>query len=362
MDFFYGAISMKFAGIFLLTWFLSCFAVSAAAKQELPESIKIQLNGLPAGHIQGVAADDKYIYLSYSRNIVKCDWSGKVIKKINIPRFDNLDDPKCDLEALKKKYNIRNHHSGDCCLYDGKLYVAYCGSGFNRYLKGGMSYNYVYVFDPDLNFIRRHHVPDMEFGAGGMTCVNGKFFLVGGRPRGIPGNTVYEYDSDFKLLKKHQLDINSLLGIQTISFDGRYFWIGCYGAGNFSFRFDQKFQLDSMYDFTVATGMLHSPDGKEIMTFRDKTKHGKVDYTLAKRINTASHKGKIHRLDIAKDGTISFRGKTVSPEEVYSVLYRENPGRDMLFIYFVSGVPAQPVASAVLTAQQLRINLQLIPK
>lgn len=362
MDFFYEGTSMKISRILVSSLFLFCLAISAAAKQNLPESIKIQLNGLSAGHIQGVAADEKYIYLSYSTKIVKCDWNGVVVKIIDTPRFDGLNDPRNDIAALKKKYNIRHHHSGDCCFHDGKLYVAYCGSGFNKYLNGGMSYNYVYVFNPDLNFIRRHHVPEMEFGAGGITFANGKFYLVGGRPRGITGNTVYEYDSDFRLLKKHYLDINSALGIQTISFDGRYFWIGCYGVGIFSFRFDQKFQLESVFDFQVSTGMLHSADGKTIMTFRDKIKKGKIDHTLAKRENVDSLKGEIHRLEIGGDGKFSFRGKTVSPDEIYSVLRRKNYSRDILFIHFTRDTPAQAVASAVLTAQQTRINFQLIQK
>ena len=362
MDFFYEVIIMTISRVLVSLLFLFSLAVSAAAKQNLPESIKFQLNGLAAGHLQGVAADENYIYLSYIRNIIKCDWSGGVVKKIDVPLFDGLDDPKSDIAALKKKYNIRYHHFGDCCFHDGKLYVAYCGSGFNKYLNGAVSYNYIYVFDQDLNFIRRHHVPEMESGAGGITFANGKFYLVGGRPYSITGNTVYEYDSNFKLLKKHSLSINSSRGIQTISFDGRYFWIGCYGAGNYSFRFDQNFQLDSVFNFIVSTGMLHSSDGKEIMTFRDKVRQGKVDYTLAKRENIDLFKVKIRRLEIGNDGTLSLDGKNVSPQEVYSVLHRKNYKSDILFIHFTRETPAQAIASAVLVAQQIGVNFQLIQK
>ena len=346
---------------FAVIAFFSFVAIAESQSFQLPESVKISFNGnAPAGHIQGVATDGKFIYISYSVNILKCDFQGNVIKGIVTPRFDGFEDPKNDLDELKNKYNVRTHHSGDCCFHDGKLYVTYSGSGFNKYLKGGYSYNYVYVFDSDLNFLTRYHVPEMEHGAGGMTFANGKFYLVGGRPFGVPGNTVYEYDSNFKLLKKHQLKINSDKGIQTISWDGKYFWLGCYGIGEFSFLYDENFNTPFLIKGISAVGVIHSSDGSAALLFKDVMKNRRIASTVAKRINVKEQLGKIYDFKIEGKDKFTFEGNPAEMNNVYAFLRYKDKNRIYIFIRYTKEASQESVARAVLLAQQLNIKFQLL--
>ena len=350
--------------IIFLAAIVSSFSVRAEVPElKLPESIKITYReNKPSGHLQGVATDGKHMYLSYSANILKSDWQGNVVKIIKTPLFDGLDDPKNNIPELRKKFNIRTHHSGDCCFKNGKLYVAYSGSSFNRYLNGGFSYNYVYVFDSDLNFIRRHHVPDMEFGAGGITFANGKFYLVGGRPAGVTGNTIYEYDCDFKLLKKHELKFNSQLGIQTIAWDGENFWIGCYKTNDFAILVDKNFQLSGVAKVVISTGLINSSDRQTILYFRDVFKKNLIQHNIAKRINVRDCKGDALFLKIDGKGNWLYNGKSVTAKEFQTALHRKNYSKDILFITFAANAPQQEIANAVLAAQQIRITFQLLPE
>lgn len=349
--------------LFFAAMIFSCAVFAEVPELKLPESVKITYGkNRPSGHIQGVATDGKYIYLSYSGNILKSDWQGNIIKFIKTPRFDGLEDPKNDIAALKKKFNIRIHHSGDCCFHDGKLYVAYCGSGFNRRYESGWSYNYVYVFDTDLNFIRRHHVPDMVHGAGGITFANGRFYLVGGRPAGVTGNTLYEYDSSFKLLKKHQLKFNSDKGIQTISWDGEHFWIGCYKTGDFAFLVDKDFKVTSVAKAPIATGVLNSSDRKTLLCFRDVFRKRKILHNIARRINVSDCRGKALYLKIDEKGNFVYDGKNVTAAEFQASVRRRNYSKDFLFITYAPNAPQPAIAEAVLAAQQIRITFQLLPE
>ena len=200
---------------------------------------RIVCSGEYSGHLQGIATDGEAIYWSFTRELVKTDLRGRIIIRRRIPR-----------------------HGGDPCWYAGKLYLPVCESGFNRRLAPGtVSRNHIYVFDADLRILAKHHIPEGEFGAGGIAARDGHFFVVGGRPKGMRGNTVYEYDGDFKLVRRHELAFDSYKGIQTINFAFGKWYFGCYGTDRMTIETDAEFRVTRRLRPGVAVGMIPLANG-----------------------------------------------------------------------------------------------------
>ena len=148
-----------------------------------PDAVKKVVDGKCSGHVQGMCVTSNAFYFSFHNQIVKTDWKGRFLKRAEVPR-----------------------HGGDPCCHDGKLYVPVCTSGFNSKLKrGAVSKNFIYVFDAGLKLLAKHHIPELEYGAGGIAVRDGHFFVVGGRPKDLAGNTVYEYDGNFKFVRRHEV-------------------------------------------------------------------------------------------------------------------------------------------------------------
>ena len=236
MGFDFKAFSRAGAAALLLA-VLSPFAASFGAETALAQlkyGRRIACAGEYRGHLQGLATDGSHIYWVFTRNIVKTDLSGRVLAKRAMP-----------------------HHCGDPCWHRGKLYVPVCGSGFNRKLKpGAESKNFIHVFDAELRPVKQYPVPELEYGAGGMTAHKGRFFVVGGRPKNLPGNTVYEYDENFKLLRRHELEFDSLKGIQTINHAFGRWYFGCYGTGSLTIETDEEFRVLRKVRPGAAVGMI----------------------------------------------------------------------------------------------------------
>ena len=68
-------------------------------------------------------------------------------------------------------------------------------------------------------------------------------------------NYAYEYDLDFKFVKKHVIKSGyTRLGIQAAAFaDGRW-WFGCYG--NMLLKTDDSFKMAGKYDFDCGLGIV----------------------------------------------------------------------------------------------------------
>ena len=216
---------------------LGSLTAAAETVQEFSGGV-IRCPGEYAEHLQGLATDGKAIYWSFTRALVKTDFAGKLLKRVDVPR-----------------------HCGDPCWSDGKLYVPLCEGRFNRELPpGAESANYILVFDTDLKLLTRHHIPDLKYGAGAVAEHGGHFFVAGGRPKGMPGNTVYEYDRDFKLLKRHKLDFDSEKGIQTINRAFGKWYFGCYGTDGQTVETDDAFRVTRRLRPGSALGLAVLPD------------------------------------------------------------------------------------------------------
>ncbi len=185
-------------------------------------------------HLQGVCTNrSDSIYWSFTTDLVKSDQAGKIQKSIG----------------------VESHH-GDLCFYDGKIYVAVNLGRFND--PKGNADSRVYVYDADtLEFLSKHEVQGVFHGAGGMAVKDGHFFVVGGLPDGVQENYVYEYDSNFKLVKKHIVESGwTRLGIQTVEWHDGSWWFGCYGSPKILIKTDPQFQNPERFEFDCSLGIV----------------------------------------------------------------------------------------------------------
>ena len=242
-----------------------------AAPDGAPEPrSRIVCPGEYAGHLQGLATDGKAIYWSFSKDLVKTGFDGRLLAHATIP-----------------------HHGGDPCWSNGRLYVPVCGSGFNRKPKPGVvPQNFVYVFDAGLRLLETHHIPETEYGAGGMAEKDGRFFIVGGRPADTPGNTVYEYDENFKLIRRHELDFDSRKGIQTINHAFKKWYFGCYGTGGLTVETDEDFRVLRKVRPGTPFGMIALAEGTALV--------GRASPTDKKKLRSAEIE--VARFTAAKPG------------------------------------------------------------
>ena len=183
-------------------------------------------------HLQGVCVDDEAIYWSFTTTLVKTDLEGKLLTKVT----------------------VANHH-GDLCFHDGKLYVAVNLGKFND--PQGNADSWVYIYNAaDLSLISKHEIQEVFHGAGGIGIRKGHFFVVGGLPNDVEQNFVYEYDGDFQFIRKHVIESgHTHLGIQTATFADDRWWFGCYGEPKILLVTDADFELKGRHEFDCSLGI-----------------------------------------------------------------------------------------------------------
>lgn len=179
------------------------------AQSELERPNWIECDGSYGGHLQGIASDGNSIFWSHTVQLVKSDLAGKIQYEID----------------------VASHH-GDLTIHDGKVYVAVELAQFNR--PPGESDPWVYIYNTDtLKFLKKHRLPELVHGAGGIAYNNGKFIVVGGLPATHEQNYAFEYDAEFNFVNRHVLfSGQTRLGIQTVHFMNEHWWFGCYGSPN----------------------------------------------------------------------------------------------------------------------------------
>ena len=178
-------------------------SVQSVVAQETPETINCE--GVYAGHLQGTDARGNDIWWSFTTMIVRTDLSGRVLASCKAPS-----------------------HQGDLCVKGDTLYVAVNRGKFNTEDKG---LSFVYSYDANTLEQKKIWNLDMPHGAGGMTWKDDKLYVVGGLPPTHRCNYVYEYDADFKLVKRHVLNTGyTVMGIQTATYMNGEFLFGIYGG------------------------------------------------------------------------------------------------------------------------------------
>lgn len=233
--------------VFLRLVFAAMFLAGAASPvlAEEPSIYKpAQCDGYYSGHLQGIAVDGEgNIFWSFTTKLVKSDADGKLLNVID----------------------VETHH-GDLTYVDGNIYVAVNLGEFNNPQGKADSWVYVYRAD-DLKFLSKHEVQEVEFGAGGIAHHQGKFIVVGGLPEGRNENYVYEYDPEFQFQRRHVVDSGyTLLGIQAAEYADGHWWFGCYGKPQQLVVTDEKFDFIGRYDFDCSYGIAAVAPGKFLVT------------------------------------------------------------------------------------------------
>lgn len=226
------------------------------AREPSPEDLltPVTCEGDYQYHLQGVCldGDGSAIFWSFTTELVKTDRKGKVAKKVP----------------------VANHH-GDLCFHEGKVYVAVNLGRFND--PEGNADSWVYVYDADsLEMLAKHATPEVFHGAGGIGVRDGRFYVVGGLPDGVEENYVYEYDPEFRFLRKHTLESGwTRLGIQTAAWHEGAWWFGCYGTPKILLTSDADFKMQGRFEFDCSLGIEARGPGRWLVAKGPRTPEGR---------------------------------------------------------------------------------------
>ena len=261
-----------------------------------------------AGHLQGLDGDATHLYWSFTHKLVKTDLQGNVVKEA----------------PFKKEKNSTRVHGGDPCVVDGIVYIPFCGGAFNEVPKDPVNVPlYVQLYDTELNYIKSYHVPEVQYGIGGMTYANGHFYIVGGRPWQMTGNRVQEFDKDFRFIRSYELPVNTTLGIQTIAFDGTYFYIGCYNYPDSIYRTDANFQNLQYFKTNFgAFGMVPLQNGKMLYATSRYIYEGEKRFSISegKIFNPDECVKKVNIMTLDAKGNMTFNGEKVDVNRLRDAL------------------------------------------
>ena len=196
------------------------------------------------GHVQGMCANSNALYFAYHTQIVKTDWCGHLIKRVEVER-----------------------HTGDICLWKGRLYTALChadtGKGRGR----------IQVFDEELNFIKE--VP-LARPADGITCLDGILYVglgpAGTKAEPYRGNWYGKFDAETlkPLCEPFRLDhgYDCCAGVQNMTTDGKYIYANYYCPDETAdtpcfIVFDRDMNVKGAHLFGWRQGMDVVPGGKD---------------------------------------------------------------------------------------------------
>jgi hypothetical protein len=190
------------------------------------------------GHLQGFDSDGEFIYWSMFTNLIKTDYAGKVMAQRPV-------DP----------------HHGDCCVREGKIYVA----TENRTKERRGLYINVYGCR-DLAPVGEFAIDFHNGGIGGIdgiTFANGFFYVGEGKDRQSERdfNWIHKFTPDFVPVDKIKIPGKTTYGIQTMTFADGFFWLGTYGKDR-TYQCDAQLKVIAYHTIDVSVGAFSLPKGK----------------------------------------------------------------------------------------------------
>ena len=201
---------------------------------------------LPArsGHVQGMCVSENALYFVMHNQIVKTDWMGCPLKSVEAPK-----------------------HSGDVCLWKGRLYVAFCEPGGSKVANKGR----IMVYDEELNFLK-----ETQFArpADGITCIDGVLY-VGLGPGGTKeapyrGCWYGKFDAETlaPLCEPFRIDhgYDCCAGVQNMATDGKLLYVSYYTPEETACTpdfmvFDRDFNVRGAHRFGYRQGLDVVPGG-----------------------------------------------------------------------------------------------------
>ena len=232
---------------------LLLFAACSASAWKVPcwdprvteaSAVVAEQDGVWCGHIQGMCASSNALYFTCHNQIVKTDWSGRLLKRT---------------KALR--------HTGDICIWNGRLYTALCHD------KDSPVRGRIRVYGEELDLIAETSLPK---DADGITCIGGVLY-VGLGPAGTSaepyrGNWFCKYDAATlkPLCEPFRVDhgCDCCSGVQNLCTDGEHVYMNVYcpdetaGTPNF-IVFDRDMNVKGRHVFGYGQGMDVVPGGKD---------------------------------------------------------------------------------------------------
>ena len=192
---------MSFCTLFLM--FCCISGLSGAEEAKLAPNVR---NFAPGeffpGHLQGIAADESGIYWSCYDRILKTGWDGKKLACVLTPR-----------------------HAGDCCIKDGKLYVATTFYDRKEIVEAKGVRAALYIYDcATLRLEKRVLLPDMPFPDGITWCGDELYLADNSVNKAHLLNSFFIYDKNLKFLRQEVIEIGfpTRFGAQNLNFwDGK---------------------------------------------------------------------------------------------------------------------------------------------
>ncbi|NLY02821.1 MAG: hypothetical protein GXY83_42755 [Rhodopirellula sp.] len=195
----------------------------------------ILCQGEASGHLQGFDSDGEFIYWSMFTTLIKTDYVGRVVAQRPV-------DP----------------HHGDCCVHEGKIYVATENRTKER---RGL---YINVYDcRDLAAVKEFPVDFHNGGIDGITFANGFFYVGEGKDKKSERdfNWIHKFTPTFVLVEKIKIPGKTIYGIQAMTFADEFFWLGTYGKDR-TYQCDARLNVIAYHAVDVSVGAFGLPKGK----------------------------------------------------------------------------------------------------
>jgi len=214
-----------------------------------PDAVKKVIDGKCPGHSQGMCVTSNAFYLSFHNQIVKTDWKGRFLKRV---------------EAVP--------HGGDICYWKGRVYV---GAWEPPAKKGAKGCTAIRVYDAEtLEPVKERRMPEWQNAADGITCLDGVIILgMGMEDWSSPvGSRNYYGKFDAETLepigKPFVVDHGeqATCGAQNITTDGTYVY-SCYYTSDEAARtpnfivYDRDFKVVGKHLFGWTHGVDVVPGG-----------------------------------------------------------------------------------------------------
>ena len=161
------------------------------------------------GHVQGMCATSNALYFAFHNQILKTDWYGRFIKRVEAER-----------------------HTGDICWWNGRLYTVVSVGG--RRKETPKITGAIQEYDENLTLLRE--VTWTGHGGDGITCLDGVLYVGLGPARDpakpFRGNYFGKFDAETlqplcePFLVDHGYDASA--GVQNIATDGEKLYINFY--------------------------------------------------------------------------------------------------------------------------------------